>query len=97
MRFFYGARTEDDLFGLEEIERLGSALGDFRFTPVVDRFVHEAVGEYLSAGEITGPDVYMCGPPPMIDTAVPLLLDAGVRPRNVYFDAFTPAAQTVPI
>jgi propane monooxygenase reductase subunit len=42
-------------------------------------------------------DVYMCGPPPMIDAAVPLLLDAGVRPRNVYFDAFTPAAQTVAI
>ncbi|MPZ63190.1 MAG: hypothetical protein GEU93_18270 [Propionibacteriales bacterium] len=36
-------------------------------------------------------DVYLCGLPPMIDAAVPQLLATGVRRRNIYFDAFTPA------
>jgi hypothetical protein len=26
----------------------------------------------------------------MIDAATPLLLERGVRPRNIYFDAFVP-------
>ena len=35
VRFFYGARTERDLFHLDEIAALGSQLADFRFTPVL--------------------------------------------------------------
>ena len=31
--FYYGARTQDDLFALEEIERLGGELPDFKFVP----------------------------------------------------------------
>ncbi len=31
---------------------------------------------------------YLCGPPAMIDAAVELVTRRGVRPRNVYFDAF---------
>ncbi len=97
MRFFYGARTEDDLFGLEEIERLGSALGDFRFTPVVERFVHEAVGEYLTAGEITAPDVYMCGPPPMIEAAEAMLTGAHeIDEARIFSDKFTTSADAAP-
>jgi len=33
----------------------------------------------------------------MIDAAVPLLLERGVRPRNIYYDAFTAAAQPVSV
>jgi NAD(P)H-flavin reductase/ferredoxin len=97
VRFFYGARTEDDLFGLEEIERLGSALGDFRFTPVVDRFVHEAVGEYLTAGEIAAPDVYMCGPPPMIEAAETMLTGPHeIDEARIFSDKFTTSADAAP-
>ena len=69
VRFFYGARTDADLFHLEEIEALGAQLADFRFTPVVGGFVHESVGDYLAAGEMEDLEAYMCGPPPMIDAA----------------------------
>ena len=73
VRFFYGARTARDLFWLDEIERIGSALDDFRFTPVVDSFVHDAVTSGSAAGEVRDPDVYMCGPPPMIEAAEEML------------------------
>lgn len=32
---------------------------------------------------------YLCGPPPMIDAAIPILTGAGVRGRDIYFDKFT--------
>jgi propane monooxygenase reductase component len=101
VRFFYGARTAADLFALEEIGRLGDALADFRFVPVLSDeawdgetgFVHEAVGRFLDTGEI-GSDVeaYLCGPPPMVEAAEELLRDGRGLPANqIHFDKFTTA------
>jgi ferredoxin-NADP reductase/ferredoxin len=91
VRFFYGARAERDLFMLEEIGALGRRLGDFRFTPVTGRFVHEAIGEELHA-----PDVYMCGPPPMLEAVEQLLIGRGVDPARVFQDRFTTSADAAP-
>jgi propane monooxygenase reductase subunit len=91
VRFFYGARTERDLFHGEEIEALG--LRDFRFTPVTSRFVHEAVDEYLATEEITQPDVYMCGPPPMIEAAEEMLTGKHkLDEQRIFTDKFTTSA-----
>jgi NAD(P)H-flavin reductase/ferredoxin len=97
VRFFYGARTEADLFHLGEIARLGERLADFRFTPVTGRFVHELVDEYLTGGEISSPDVYMCGPPPMVEAAEGMLIDAHkLDEQRVYIDKFTVSAEAAP-
>ena len=32
---------------------------------------------------------YMCGPPPMVEAAVPLLTRLGVPEKHVYLDKFT--------
>jgi NAD(P)H-flavin reductase/ferredoxin len=88
VRFFYGAREERDLFALDEIAALGQRLDDFRFFPVTGRFVHEAIDEELEA-----PDVYMCGPPPMLDAVQELLLGRGVDPARIFADRFTTSAQ----
>lgn len=100
---FFGARTVADLYLVEEILELGARLPEFEFVPVLsDSWSADWAGE---TGMVTDAiarrypqlahDVYLCGPPPMIDAAVPLLTASGVRPRNIYFDAFTPAAQAV--
>jgi propane monooxygenase reductase subunit len=34
-------------------------------------------------------DVYLCGPPPMIDAALPLLETMGVPNEQVFYDKFT--------
>ena len=94
VRFFYGARTEQDLFYGDLIAELGAKLADFRFTPVVERFVHEAVDEYLASGEI-GTDVegYLCGPPPMIDAAQDMLAGRhSVSEQRIFHDKFTTSA-----
>jgi propane monooxygenase reductase subunit len=92
VRFFYGARTQQDLFYLDLVEALGQSIPDFAFVPVLsdagpeDRwdgslplglgFVHEVVGQYLGTGEMADPQAYMCGPPPMIDAASEMLAES---------------------
>jgi len=92
IRFFYGARTERDLFGLDEIGAL--ELSDFVFTPVTGRFVHEVVDEYLGEQELW-PDVYMCGPPPMIEAAQAMLESRGIDADRIFVDKFTTSADAV--
>ena len=36
-------------------------------------------------------DFYMCGPPPMMNTIVPALIEWGVPEKNIHFEAFGPA------
>jgi propane monooxygenase reductase component len=91
IRFFYGARTEQDLFHVDEILRL--ATEDFVFTPVVERFVHEVVDEFLTGGELDGPDVYMCGPPPMVEAAEEMLERHGIDEQRIFVDKFTTSAE----
>jgi propane monooxygenase reductase component len=92
VRFFYGAREERDLFALDEIAALSERLTDFRFVTVTGRFVHEAVDEQLDEAEC---DVYMCGPPPMLEAAEAMLSRHGVDPARVFQDKFTTAAEAV--
>jgi propane monooxygenase reductase subunit len=97
VRFFYGARTEQDLFHLDVVASLGSKLTDFRFTPVTERFVHEAVDEYLATEEIAQPDVYMCGPPPMLEAAEAMLIETHkLHEQRIFQDKFTTAAEADP-
>jgi NAD(P)H-flavin reductase/ferredoxin len=87
VRFYYGAREERDLFALDEIAAMGERLPDFRFTPVTGRFVHEAVDE-----EFAAPDVYMCGPPPMLEACEAMLTGRGVDAGRIFQDKFTTSA-----
>ncbi len=105
VRFFYGARTRRDLFHLDEIAALGAALDDFRFVPALSEpgdedwdgargFVHEVMAEHLRAEGLDGElDAYCCGPPPLIDAAVPVLRLAGAESEHIHVDKFTPAVR----
>jgi propane monooxygenase reductase subunit len=99
--FYYGARTAADLFGLEELERLGAELPALRFVPALS----EADGDGWEgeAGLITDVvdrmeddladvDAYLCGPPPMVDAAIALLERRGCPESHIYFDKFTTTA-----
>jgi propane monooxygenase reductase component len=96
VRFFYGARTDNDLFYVELIGELGEGLADFDFVPVLsdaEGFVHEAAGRYLESGEITDPELYMCGPPPMIDAMIELATERhGIDEDQIFHDKFTTSA-----
>jgi propane monooxygenase reductase component len=113
VRFFYGARALRDLFYIELVEELGAKLADFRFTPVLsdaaddgwDRdlplelgLVHELIDHYLESGEMVEPEVYMCGPPPMIDAVAELAVDKhGVDEGRIFHDKFTTSADAAEV
>jgi xylene monooxygenase electron transfer component len=101
--FLFGARTQRDLYCIEDIEEIRSQLnGRFHFVPVlshepgesdwrgargmVTEFVHKQ-GLDLAACE-----VYLCGPPPMIDAAIDVLKNSGVADEQIFFDKFLDAS-----
>jgi propane monooxygenase reductase component len=97
--YYYGARTESDLFHLEEIEELAAQLPDFTFVPALSE-AGEDDGWSGEAGLITDVverletdladvDAYLCGPPPMVDAAIAMLDAQGVPEAHIYFDKFT--------
>ncbi len=102
VRFFYGARTQRDLFMLDQFAALAVSLPDFRFIPALSDeawagetgFIHAVVARALREEALLGEvDAYSCGPPPMIDAVLPVLQMAGVEPERIYFDKFTPATR----
>ncbi len=100
VQLFFGARTNDDLYYINEIEAAAQTMPALEFIPVLSErwpgdwrgetgLVTEAISRYKES--FRNYDAYLCGPPPMIGAATSLLVERGVRPRNVYFDAFYPA------
>src|SRR5437763_14097064 len=56
-----------------------------------------AVDEFLAAGELSQPDVYMCGPPAMLEAAEPMLVGKhGIDEQRIFQDKFTTAAEAAP-
>lgn len=103
--FFYGARTQADLFYLDCFAELSAKHPEFTFIPVLSHaaddttwlgekgFVHEVVGARLrnsAYGEDV--DVYACGPSPMIEALTPVLQMNDVETDRIFFDKFTPAS-----
>ncbi|MBX2868657.1 MAG: 2Fe-2S iron-sulfur cluster binding domain-containing protein [Acidiferrobacterales bacterium] len=103
VRFLFGARTQEDLYCLEDIEGFKkSYLGDFEFVPVLSHEPEQStwqglrgmVTEYIAedSHRLSSSQAYLCGPPPMIDSAIAVLNDAGVKENQIFFDKFLDAS-----
>lgn len=99
VRYFFGANVVADLYLVEEMRDLEKRLPAFAFIPTVRApaegedwdgergLVTEALSRQIeSASEM---EAYLCGPPPMIDASVKVLVARGLPPERVYFDKFT--------
>ena len=102
VRFYYGARTAADLFYLDEIARLGKGLVDFTFVACLSDTMDGALPEQVHIeegfvtdivarheGDIGKTEVYLCGPPPMVDAAMAMLDSRAVPKDQVFYDSFT--------
>jgi propane monooxygenase reductase subunit len=96
--FYYGARTQADLFHLEELERLARELPDFTFVAALSDEEWEGetglITDVVARCEdgLQDVDAYLCGPPPMVDAAIALLERLGTPESHIYFDKFTTTA-----
>jgi propane monooxygenase reductase subunit len=101
--YYYGARTPKDLFHLEELEELVRDLPGFSFVPALSEpsedddwtgekgLITDVVDRLED--DLAEVDAYLCGPPPMVDAAIPLLEARGVPESHIYFDKFTITAE----
>jgi propane monooxygenase reductase subunit len=98
--YYYGAREEEDLFHLEELAALQTALPSFRFVPALSDSEWEGetglITDVVERSEqgIDGVDAYLCGPPPMVDAAQEMLMRLGVDEARIHYDKFTTTANT---
>lgn len=98
----FGARTQADLYALEQIAGLKNAWpAPFAYTPVLSNepagsawagargWVTDFIaGDGLAAG-VQGAQAYLCGPPPMIDAGLSKLVGLGMPLEHIHFDRFT--------
>jgi NAD(P)H-flavin reductase/ferredoxin len=95
--FYFGARSQQDLYCSDEIFALTSQWqGTFTYVPVLSEepqdsnwqgrrgMVTDALSESLSGQE----HAYLCGPPLMIDAAIEVLTKHGVSSSHIHFDKF---------
>jgi propane monooxygenase reductase subunit len=97
--YYYGARTRRDLFHLEQFAELEQRLPRFTFVPALsepapdDGWEGETglVTEVLDRreGDLGDYEAYLCGPPPMIDAAIPVLQAKGCGEARIFYDKFT--------
>jgi len=103
VRFLFGARSQRDLYCQEAIEQIaGSYRGNFEFVPVLSdepetsdwSGLRGLVTEYVvdDDTEFAQTQAYLCGPPPMIDSAIAVLNAAGVKDDQIFFDKFLDAS-----
>lgn len=103
MTLYWGARTPADLYLRGLPERWARDVEAFRFVPVVSDaeqaggmrsgLVHEALLEdHPRLDEV---DVYMSGPPTMIDAGRHAFVDAGLPEERLYYDSFDYAPEVI--
>lgn len=97
-RFFFGAKTTEDLFILDELEQFEKDLHDFKFMPTLSRVtddmnwtgdvgrVNNSIEKYVDQdGNYTA---YLCGSPVMIESIIESLTAKGIPLENIYYDKF---------
>lgn len=100
--FLFGARTEADLYGLEQIRQLAQGwAAEFVFLPVLSHepadsawtgargLVTQFITDALPNTDWTNAEGYMCGPPGMIDAGIASMTEVGMRLEAIYYDKFT--------
>lgn len=97
-RLFFGVTRHTEVFAQDEIRELAEALPEFGADTVVwhaDPGWAGATGNPvdLAAAEVSlleeTPDVYVCGPPPMVDAAYAALTAAGVPEEQIHVERFS--------
>lgn len=95
---FCGVRAEQDIYMQAQVETLLNKMNNLDYTPVLSEpedetnwqgetgFVHEVVLSKFK--DLSGFDIYMSGPPPMVNAAKEAFIKQGANEDNIYSDAF---------
>ncbi|MEL0082073.1 MAG: 2Fe-2S iron-sulfur cluster binding domain-containing protein [Gammaproteobacteria bacterium] len=98
--FLFGARTQRDLYLIDELEAIGRRWrGKFRLIPVLsdesddsdwqgERGLVTRAIDVSFFDDLAARHAYLCGPPVMIDAAIEVLNAAGIHGDHIHYDKF---------
>jgi propane monooxygenase reductase subunit len=97
--YYYGARRRVDLCFEDELRGLEKLLPNFRYVPALSEpaaddswdgevgLITDVVRRHED--DLSEVHAYVCGPPPMVEAAMPMLAALGVAEKRIYYDKFT--------
>ncbi len=98
VHMIYGVTNDADLVEIDKLIAFAAAIPGFTFTTVVadpassherkGYVTHHLPDAALHGGEV---DIYLCGPPPMVDAVRGYLTEKGVKPASFHFEKFSPS------
>jgi p-cymene methyl-monooxygenase electron transfer component len=100
--FLFGARTEADLYCLDQIRQIEQNWADtFVFMPVLSHepidspwkgargLVTQFITDAMPGIDWAQAEGYMCGPPGMIDAGIASMTEVGMQLEKIFYDKFT--------
>nr|WP_297457928.1 benzoate 1,2-dioxygenase electron transfer component BenC [uncultured Halomonas sp.] len=98
IHMIYGVSFDDHLVKRDELDAFAEALPNFSYTTVVadtasehprkGYVTHHMAIDALNDGDV---DVYLCGPPPMVDAVLKHFRDQGITPASFHYEKFAPS------
>ncbi|MFA5679309.1 MAG: benzoate 1,2-dioxygenase electron transfer component BenC [Pseudomonas sp.] len=96
VHLIYGVTNNEDLVAMQALEAFAAAIDNFTFKTVVadPQSGHPRTGYVnnhmedapLNDGDV---DVYLCGPPPMVDAVLGFFREEGIQPASFHYERFT--------
>ena len=99
VHLIYGVNNDTDLVDVDKLEAFAKALPNFSYAlVVVDASSTQPkkgyVTNHIEAGQLYDGelDIYLCGPPPMVEAVNQYLRDQNIKPVNFHYEKFAASA-----
>ncbi|QHG65052.1 benzoate 1,2-dioxygenase electron transfer component BenC [Pseudomonas putida] len=99
LHLIYGVTNDFDLVELDRLQALAARIPNFTYSACVANpdsqypqkgYVTQHIApQHLNDGDV---DVYLCGPPPMVEAVSQYIREQGITPANFYYEKFAAAA-----
>ncbi|WP_137819669.1 MULTISPECIES: benzoate 1,2-dioxygenase electron transfer component BenC [unclassified Pseudomonas] len=99
LHLIYGVTNDFDLVEMDKLEALAARIPNFTFSACVASpdssypqkgYVTQHIApRHLNDGDV---DVYLCGPPPMVEAVSHYIREQGIQPANFYYEKFAASA-----
>jgi benzoate/toluate 1,2-dioxygenase reductase subunit len=99
VHLIYGVTHDADLVEMDTLADFARRIPNFSFSACVANpdssypnkgyVTHHITPAQLNDGDV---DVYLCGPPPMVEAVSQFIRDCGVKPASFHFEKFAASA-----
>jgi len=98
---YFGSTFEEEVFYIDELDKLASEMDNLTVKICVWKATDSWAGEKGSVVDVlkkdlqeasTKPDLYLCGPPGMVDATYSACAEVGISKDNIYLEKFLASA-----